>query len=394
MVLESVVGFVVRNSVVVAFYLVIALLVFLFRKKFKFYAKVIAMYRTNFGIPFMDRIASRHTELVRLFGYISIGVGFVGMFFIVFSLFQGVYNFFAVPNSPPAVAPILPGVRVPGVSFFIPLVKGVIAIFLVALTHEFAHGIVARAHGIAVKSTGLAIIGPFFAAFVEPDEEQLKKKSDVVNYSMIAAGPVANVLSFFVIVFIASFVFSPVVGFFYPAAGISFSSITPESPAANAGLEPDVIYTSVNGVRVSSVADFISAFEGVKPGEAVALESSERSYSVVAGSNPKDSSKAYLGVNVKGRFSNDSALHFRIVSWLMELFSLIGVLSLGIGLANLLPIGPLDGGKMLQQALHKVKGDEGKGNRALIKISLFFFLIILLLMSPVLKATFKAVFGA
>ena len=78
----------------------------------------------------------------------------------------------------------------------------------------------------------------------------------------------------------------------------------------------------------------------------------------------------------------------------MELFSLIGVLSLGIGLANLLPIAPLDGGKMLQQALHKVKGDEKKGNRALVKISLFFFLIILLLMSPVLKASFKALFGS
>ena len=166
MVLESVADFVVRNRVVVLFYLVVALLVFLFRRKFKFYAKVIAMYRTTFGISFMDGIAPRHTELVRLFGYISVGVGFVGMFFIVFSLFQGVYNFFAVPNSPPAVAPILPGVRIPGVSFFIPLVKGVIAIFVVALIHEFAHGIVARAHGISVKSTGLALVGPFFAAFV------------------------------------------------------------------------------------------------------------------------------------------------------------------------------------------------------------------------------------
>jgi hypothetical protein len=106
---------------------------------------------------------------------------------MVLALAQGLYALFTKPDAPPAVAPLLPGVHVPGVpeSLFIPLVQGLIAIFIVAVIHEFCHGVVARAHNIPVKSTGIVLIGPFFAAFVEPDEAVMKKKSDVVNYSMI-----------------------------------------------------------------------------------------------------------------------------------------------------------------------------------------------------------------
>jgi membrane-associated protease RseP (regulator of RpoE activity) len=44
-------------------------------------------------------------------------------------------------------------------------------------------------------------------------------------------------------------------------------------------------------------------------------------------------------------------------------------LSLGIGLANLLPLGPVDGGRMLQVSLQKIKGEE-KGNKIWHKISI------------------------
>src|SRR3989338_3090054 len=192
------VGFLLRNKFAVLFYLAVALFVFLKRKKFQFHFRIIALYRTNWGIGLMDKIASGYRELVKLFGYISIGVGFTGMLAIVAVLAQSVFLFFTQANAPPAIAPILPGVRVPGVpeAFFIPLVQGILAIFIVAVIHEFSHGVVARAHNIPVKSTGIALIGPFFAAFVEPDEKELKKKSDVVNYSMIAAGPVSNLVAF------------------------------------------------------------------------------------------------------------------------------------------------------------------------------------------------------
>ena len=56
-------------------------------------------------------------------------------------------------------------------------------------------------------------------------------------------------------------------------------------------------------------------------------------------------------------------------------FAILFVLNLGIGLFNLVPIGPLDGGRMLQLACHKLF-DREKGNKIWGYIGLFFLLII------------------
>ena len=45
------------------------------------------------------------------------------------------------------------------------------ALAIVAIPHEFAHGIFARLNNLRVKSSGFALFGPILAAFVEPDEK-------------------------------------------------------------------------------------------------------------------------------------------------------------------------------------------------------------------------------
>ena len=49
----------------------------------------------------------------------------------------------------------------------------IIAIAIVAVFHEFAHGIFAKIRGIRLKSTGFGFLGPLLAAFVEIDEKQI-----------------------------------------------------------------------------------------------------------------------------------------------------------------------------------------------------------------------------
>ena len=168
---SGILGFVLKHWLILGFYFLVILLVFIYRKKFQFQLKFIALCRTKLGLGLMDRIASRHAELVKLFGYVGIGAGFMGMAFIVMVLAQSVFTLLTVPGSPSPITPVLPGVRIPGTpdAFFVPFVQGIIAIFIVAVVHEFAHGVVARAHGVSIKSSGPAIIGPIFAAFVEPD---------------------------------------------------------------------------------------------------------------------------------------------------------------------------------------------------------------------------------
>ena len=383
-------GFFSRHYLTILFYFGVVLFVFLNRKRFEFHLKIIALYKTNWGIKLMDRIASRHRELVKLFGYVSIGAGFIGMFLMVILLLYTLYLFFAVYNDDALVGPLLPGIRVPGAhpSLFVPLVQGILSIFIVAAIHEFAHGVVARAHGITVKRTGIAIIGPFFAAFVEPDEKELKKRDDVTKYSLFAAGSASNLLTFSILLFAVSPLLLMASNAFYPPAGISFPSIHEDSPAAEAGLETGVIYDTLNGKEVLSTSDFTMAFQRVDPGEVITLANSETAYKVKTGSRPGDSARAYLGVDIYNHFHGEDSLLYKVVNWIRELIVLIAFLSVAIGLANLLPVGPIDGGKMFQQALQKIRGEQ-KGNRALVQISLVLIIVILFLMTPIFRELIK-----
>lgn len=390
---EAFADFLFRNKFVILFYVAVALFVFLRRKSFEFHFKIIALYKTNWGIKLMDWLASRCRRIIRFLGFLGIITGFAGMLFIVFVLFQSLYVLFTQPGAPPALTPIIPGVRVPGVpeSLFIPLVQGLIAIFIVAVVHEFSHGVVARAYNITVKKTGLAIIGPFFAAFVEPDEKQMARRS-VSSYSVIAAGAASNIFLFFFVLLVMSFAVAPAVNSVYKPEGISFLSVTEGSPAEKAGLQTGVIYTVLNNQSVLSLSDFAAAFDNVKPYGNITIGNSQTAVEVTAGANPANASAPYLGVSIYNRFTGDETPSFRAVSWLLKLASLVAFLSLGIGLANLIPVGPLDGGKLIQLVLHRTSGEQ-KGNRHLMRISLFFLFIILLLLTPIFRATLKAVLG-
>jgi len=52
-------------------------------------------------------------------------------------------------------------------------------------------------------------------------------------------------------------------------------------------------------------------------------------------------------------------------------------LSLGVGLFNLLPLGPLDGGKMIKDGMVALTKREKASNRVFIYLSLLTFLMLL-----------------
>ncbi len=392
-VLSGVLQFVLQHKLVVGFYLLIGILLFVYRKKFQFQFKVIALYRTTLGLGLMDRIASRHRELVKLLGYIGIGVGFVSMLFIVFLLLQSVFTLITVPNAPSPISPVLPGIRIPGVpeGFFVPFVQGIIAIFIIAVVHEFAHGVVARAHDVKVKSSGPAIIGPIFAAFVEPDDKQMAKKPDVVNYSILAAGTFSNLVLAFVVLFLLSSVFAPVSSAFFPQQGVVLKSVEAGLPAAGAGLLPGMAITAINGQPVISNNDALSALQLVRPNQTAVFSTGSGDFPVVAGVNSKAPGRGYFGIVIEPVLKNQHTRYFGVFSWLQGLMALIATLSFGIGLANMIPVGPIDGGKMLHIALARIKGSE-KARKTFGRLSLLLLLVILFLLSPIFRAILKSVF--
>ena len=67
---------------------------------------------------------------------------------------------------------------------------------IVAIIHEFAHGIFMRKYKIHIKSTGFGFF-PFFlpvflAAFVEQDEKSMNKASIFQQKAVLAAGTFAK----------------------------------------------------------------------------------------------------------------------------------------------------------------------------------------------------------
>ena len=203
---SSFIIFLSNNWKIISFYLFIVLLIYLNRKKFEFQAKIIALYKTQVGIKWMDKIARFSPRFWKTWGYFGIGIGFIGMVFISYILIKGFLDLVFNPSMPAAVGIVLPGVRIPGAAIFVPFWYGIISIFIVAFIHEFAHGVMARVYNMEVKSSGIVFFGPLIGAFVEPDEKDLKEKPKIEQMSVFAAGPFSNIC-LGVVVLLLSFLF-------------------------------------------------------------------------------------------------------------------------------------------------------------------------------------------
>jgi len=360
---------------VILFYSAILLLVFIFRGKFDVQHKFLAMYRTKIGLGLMDRLGTKHSETIKLLGYIGIGAGYVGLFMILYYMIKNLFTLIMIPTATSAVSLVIPGVKIPGSPVTIPLITGWIALFLVIVVHEFSHGVVARAHKIKVNSSGIFFMGPLMGAFVEPDEKELRKQQDTTQYSIYAAGPFSNMLLALSCILLLTYAFTPALNAMENQVGVELVGVTDGYSAAASGLASGMVITAVNSVSVVNFEQFTNEVKRLRPDETVSLTANGTVYSIVTNASPSDPKQGYLGVMTSNRakteLKNDS-IYFKILSiilkWFAELVGVTGLLSLGIGLANLLPLGPVDGGRMLQVTLQKIKGKE-KGDNLWKRIS-------------------------
>jgi len=378
----------------VLFYLVLIILIIIFRKKFQVENKFILLYRTKWGINFINKFADRYKEFVKIVGYSAIGLGFIGMIVICGYFVKGLYNLIFVPSAPPTLSLVIPGVQIPGSPIFFPLEYTLIALFIVVLFHEFGHGIVARAHGLKIKSTGIIFFGPLIGAFVEPDEKHIVKKDSVTQHSIFASGPFFNAILAVIVLLILSLILNPIITTMVDAKGVQFTSIQKGYAAEKYGINTSAVYTGLNGVNITDADALINSLSCVKPNETINLSTDNSTIALVTGANPTDTEKGYLGVSgIKTNYVLKSqALWFKgiyyILYFLTSLLEWVFMLSLGIGLANLLPLGPVDGGRMLHRALVDTKG-KAKGVKIWVWVSIITLAImIILIFTPIIKSVF------
>ncbi|MGV8086673.1 MAG: site-2 protease family protein [Candidatus Woesearchaeota archaeon] len=379
---------------VLFFYIILAIVIYFNRKKFQIESGFILLYKTKFGIEFMDRFAKKHKELLKIVGYVAIGVGFIGMLAISGLLIKGLYDLIFVPAAPPTLSLVIPGVQIPGSPIFIPFWYGIIALFIVIVFHEFGHGIIAKAHGLDIKSTGFGFFGPLPLAFVEPDEKQVIKKDSVVQHSIFAAGPFFNVILVGIVLLISLFILNPIISTMVTPQGVSFTNIQENYPAAQYGVEKNIAYNMVNGVEVKDSQEFVKTLSCVAPNDTIILGNKDKNLSIVAGVNPSDSTKGYLGVSgiTTDYKLKSEAVWFKGTYYLLFMFATllewVATLSLGIGLANLLPLGPVDGGRMINKASIDINGKK-KGTHIWATITIITLITMaILIFVPIIKDIF------
>ncbi len=354
------------------------------------------LYRTKIGLLFMDRIAKKHPRIVQTFAFSSIVFGFFGMMVILVLLINGVYAFLFA-GAPPPVAPLFPGVKtVPGLpvlSFF----HWIIAIFILAGIHEFSHGLIARLYDVKVKSSGFAVFSFLLpvipAAFVEPDEKELASKKSKEQLGVLAAGSFSNLIIAGIFFLIFIFAMTPIASSITISEGVVVRDVVGGSPAFDSGIQKDEKILAINNIEVGNVNEFLEFLIEIKPGDKILLKTDNDEYEMTADENE---GRGYLGLSFSPErqyIDEKYGLLGNVFSWVALLFFWIFATNLGVGLFNLLPMGPLDGGKMFYLLCLNIFKKEDVAKKVWIAVSLFCLLLIVISLAPFFGKLINFIFG-
>ncbi len=239
----------------VAFCLFITWFLYKRKKNLQREMKIAFLYRTKVGIKFINYVGDKYKKILGVLQYISLGVGYVLMVGAIFYAVRVIYVYVRYPimteliKAPP-LAPLIPYFpQIFGVENFFPpfyFTYFILSFLVVAVVHEFSHGIFARYHKVRIKSTGFAFFGPFIGAFVEQDDKQMLKRKKVAQMSILSAGVFANII--FTCIFLLLW------------AGIFYANFTPAGATFD-GYSSSVIniskISSIGGIAIDTPTKII-----------------------------------------------------------------------------------------------------------------------------------------
>ena len=301
----------------------------------------IAMWRTRRLLGFIDRLSRVNRKFWKVYADIGIAVGFIGMAYVFYALAKTAMRTLQTGKGG-GVQLVIPGVT-------IPLWYGLVGLAVVMVVHELSHGVVARAEGLPLKSVGLVILAVIPGAFVEPDEEILGKAPLRSRLRVYGAGSMANIVTAILTAIIMTYAVSPLL----VPAGIEVSDVVKGSPAYGVLHRGDVII-SINGHETKTIEQFLKVMNGTKPGETVTLtvlrNGKEVRLSLTLGEHPQRKGKGYMGIYPRQHVTSKIGYDGVVLPLFFSLYW-IYVLNVGIGLMNLFPLVPLDGGRMFDDVV-------------------------------------------
>lgn len=323
------------------------------------------LYKADWGIKLIDKVGNKYKKSLKFLSYVSVVLGYIlmiGMLYLAYNIIK-IYIFRPDIVSQVKVPPIMP--LIPYIDKFVTFLPPfyftywIVILAVIAITHEFAHGIFAAYNKVNIKKTGFGFF-PFFlpvflAAFVELNEKQMVKKKNFSQRAILSAGTFANIIT--------AIVFLIVLGIFFTAAfspaGVSFdgyvTSVIPvasitlvnnisvenptlddikglmtnasfnyieareknyvgvrgfssdmklvevydDAPAINYGLNGAIL--SINGIKIDSVDKLSSELDKYSPGNTIIIETENvdgevHSLEITLDEHPIRAGKAWLGI--------------------------------------------------------------------------------------------------
>ena len=342
--------------------------------------------RTDNGLDLIDKIAKRFPRFWNFYGWTGVVVGIITIPFIVFNIvlsFSQMFHSGGTTGGPSLVAPGLSAETTfqSGISF-IPVEYWVLGIGVLMFVHEMSHGIVARAEGMELNSVGWIVLGIIPGAFVEPKgENMLPEKGDKEEsedeeiddhdgseassghwdqgslssqLKVLAAGSFANYITALVLTGLALLLFVNITA----PSGVSYLAQDNLS-ASEAGMTNGTLY-SIDDQKLRYGSEVKEALQNYEVNDTILANTSEGSYNVTL---MERNGSAHMGVliytsegllgdfidmlNNNREIKNQYSSYEGFLSWTLSGLQVIALLNLLIGLFNMLPVRPLDGGQIV-----------------------------------------------
>jgi len=157
------------------------------------------MIKTKRGVRMLDKIA-RYRRFWTAFGTLSKIMAFFLMATIILILCINVSLLPTMLRTGTGIG-IEYALAIPGLNPMLPLVYGIIGLIVAVVVHEIAHGVQTRANNMKVESMGILHAVVPMGAFVEPNDEEIRKCGRKARSTIYAAGIAVN-LSLAIVLFL------------------------------------------------------------------------------------------------------------------------------------------------------------------------------------------------
>ncbi len=363
---------------VIVFFVALAFVIWFDRKHIEHKYFIFFKRKTTRGEKFIDSVAKISPKFWIILGTIAAIIAIFVIFYGIYQLILTIQLLISKEISGPGVRLLLPYPSSNPVSGFgfigIPFWFWIIILVIIMFPHEFFHGIIARAEKIKVKSVGVFLLAIFPGAFVDPDEKDFEKSKLRTKLRVVAAGAFANFIVAGIIFGLASYALWPSI----VQPGALITSVNQTAPAGLARIPSGAVLQAINGTSINpNYFDYYASYSGLlfftksftpdfvkdfsasppvlnelskyQPGDNVTLLVSGKLYTITLAPHPNNPNFPYMGLSLSlnTRYGGD------IFSILLPLISLSILISLLVGIVNILPIYPLDGGVFVKSITDK-----------------------------------------